>query len=50
MEIGATLQGTTAGLDKRHVVLPGGYIPDSLTAAMKEVVDWLDRYLGPVPR
>jgi hypothetical protein len=33
---------------KRHVVLPGGHIPDSLPASMKEILSWLDKYLGPV--
>jgi formylglycine-generating enzyme required for sulfatase activity/dienelactone hydrolase/tRNA A-37 threonylcarbamoyl transferase component Bud32 len=37
----------TAPKDKRHVVLEAGHVPpnDVLT---KEVLDWLDRYLGPV--
>ena len=35
--------------DKRHVVLDGGHLavagrPD----VMKEILDWLDHYLGPV--
>jgi dienelactone hydrolase len=36
----------TPGKDKRHVVLEAGHIPpnDVLT---QEVLDWLDRYLGP---
>jgi len=39
------LLGTTPK-DKRHVVLEAGHVPpnDVLT---KEVLDWLDRYLGP---
>jgi cephalosporin-C deacetylase-like acetyl esterase len=34
-------------MDKRHVVFEGGHVP-SLDLLMKEVLDWLDRYLGPV--
>ncbi len=33
---------------KRHAVLPGGHAPDSLSQSMKEVLDWLDAYLGRV--
>ena len=33
--------------DKRHVQLDGGHIP-RLQDIMPEVLDWLDRYLGPV--
>ena len=35
--------------DKRHVVFESGHVPppDLLN---KEVLDWLDRYLGPVPQ
>jgi eukaryotic-like serine/threonine-protein kinase len=37
----------TRAADKRHVVFEAGHVPpnDLLT---KEVLDWLDRYLGPV--
>jgi cephalosporin-C deacetylase-like acetyl esterase len=38
--------GTRAG-DKRHVVCDSGHIPPR-ALMMKEVLDWLDRYLGPV--
>ncbi len=33
---------------KRHAVLEGGHIPPRPQAVFKEVLDWLDRYLGPV--
>jgi dienelactone hydrolase len=33
---------------KRHVALPGGHIPPRLQDVFKEILDWLDRYLGPV--
>jgi len=33
--------------DKRHVVLDGGHCPPRLPL-IKEMLDWLDRYLGPV--
>jgi len=37
----------TPDKDKRHVVFDSGHVlpPDLL---IKEVLDWLDRYLGPV--
>ncbi len=35
---------------KRHAVLPGGHLPDSVPESMKEILKWLDTYLGPVPR
>lgn len=34
--------------DKRHVVLEGGHVPNDWQAVVKEILDWLDRYLGPV--
>jgi len=35
--------------DKRHVVLDGGHLsPAGRPDIMKEILDWLDRYLGPV--
>jgi hypothetical protein len=34
--------------DKRHALLDGGHIPSDRLAIIKEVLDWLDRYLGPV--
>jgi hypothetical protein len=33
--------------DKRHVVFDSGHIPPRI-AMIKETLDWLDRYLGPV--
>ena len=38
--------GTPAS-DKRHVVLDGGHIPP-YDQVMKEILDWLDKYQGPV--
>jgi DNA-binding winged helix-turn-helix (wHTH) protein/formylglycine-generating enzyme required for sulfatase activity/dienelactone hydrolase len=38
----------TPAADKRHAVLPGGHIPPRLNDVFKEILDWLDRYLGPV--
>jgi eukaryotic-like serine/threonine-protein kinase len=34
--------------DKRHAILEGGHLPPRV-AIIKEVLAWLDRYLGPVP-
>jgi hypothetical protein len=34
--------------DKRHVALEGGHINFDWPKTVKEVLDWLDRYLGPV--
>jgi len=36
----------TPGKDKRHVVLEAGHVPPN-DLLIKEVLDWLDRYLGP---
>jgi eukaryotic-like serine/threonine-protein kinase len=36
--------------DKRHVVFEGGHIPPRPNDIFKEILDWLDRYLGPVGR
>jgi serine/threonine protein kinase len=33
---------------KRHVVLEGGHIPHERHEIIKEVLDWFDRFLGPV--
>jgi hypothetical protein len=33
--------------DKRLVIFDGGHIP-SINGIIREVLDWLDRYLGPV--
>jgi pimeloyl-ACP methyl ester carboxylesterase len=40
------LLGTPSG-NKRHVQLESGHVP-RLQDIMREVLDWLDRYLGPV--
>jgi len=34
--------------DKRHALLDGGHIPYDRLAIIREVLDWLDRCLGPV--
>ena len=34
--------------DKRHVLFEGGHVPPRIQDLIKEVLDWLDRYLGPV--
>jgi formylglycine-generating enzyme required for sulfatase activity/dienelactone hydrolase/predicted Ser/Thr protein kinase len=34
--------------DKRLALLEGGHIPARLEDVIREVLDWLDRYLGPV--
>lgn len=34
--------------DKRHFVFEGGHVPSRLTGVIREILDWLDRYLGPV--
>ena len=34
--------------DKHHVVLEGGHIPPKPQLVYKEILDWLDKYLGPV--
>ncbi len=39
----------TAEKDKRHFVFEGGHIPPVIQPIIKEILDWLDRYLGPVP-
>lgn len=38
----------TPAADKRHAVFEGGHIPLHPQEPMKEMLDWLDRYLGPV--
>src|SRR5262249_37888910 len=43
------LLGTPAK-NKRHIVLPVGHailVPEVRTTVVREVLDWLDRYLGP---
>ena len=34
--------------DKRHARLEGGHIPSNRNEIIRETLDWLDRYLGPV--
>jgi len=34
--------------DKRHFVFEGGHVPSQLTEVIREILDWLDRYLGPI--
>jgi dipeptidyl aminopeptidase/acylaminoacyl peptidase len=34
--------------DKRPALLDGGHLPPDRRAIIREVLDWLDRYLGPV--
>jgi formylglycine-generating enzyme required for sulfatase activity/predicted esterase len=36
--------------DKRHALLEGGHLPPDRNAIIREVLDWLDRYLGPLER
>ena len=43
------LLGTPAA-DKKHAVFEGGHIPANQQAPIKEMLDWLDKYLGPVKR
>jgi len=38
----------TPAADKRLVLLDGGHVPGSPNEVIREVLDWLDRYLGPV--
>jgi hypothetical protein len=33
---------------KRHVPLEGGHVPSDWRGLIKEVLDWLDKYFGPV--
>jgi hypothetical protein len=45
--------GTRLGLlgadEKHHAIFEGGHIPLLLHSMIKEILDWLDRHLGPVP-
>ena len=38
----------TAPADKRHAVLDGGHLPPTPQLVFREILDWLDKYLGPV--
>jgi hypothetical protein len=40
----------TPPADTRHAVLEGGHTPPRPQAVFKEILDWLDRYLGAVGR
>ena len=40
----------TKPADKQHVVLEGGHLPPRPQEVFKAILDWLDRYLGPVSR
>jgi alpha-beta hydrolase superfamily lysophospholipase len=33
---------------KRHALFEGGHLPDQRHEVMRDVLDWFDRYLGPV--
>ncbi len=35
--------------DKKHVTFEGGHIPPKIQSLIREILDWLDRTLGPVP-
>ncbi|MEO8431180.1 MAG: protein kinase [Acidobacteriota bacterium] len=39
----------TAEKDKKHFVFEGGHIPPRIQPIIKEILDWLDKYLGTVP-
>ena len=41
------LLGTPPEL-KRHVALDGGHVPVDNLGVIREVLDWFDKYLGPV--
>src|SRR5207237_5873030 len=34
--------------DKRHFIFEGGHVPFKMEPLIKEILDWLDRYLGTV--
>jgi formylglycine-generating enzyme required for sulfatase activity/dienelactone hydrolase len=38
----------TPDAEKRHVVLDGGHIPARMDEPIRVILDWLDKYLGPV--
>jgi hypothetical protein len=38
----------TAVQDKRHIVFEGEHMPGNWQGQVKEALDWLDHYLGPV--
>jgi formylglycine-generating enzyme required for sulfatase activity/dienelactone hydrolase len=41
------LLGSVPG-QKKHRVFDSGHVPNERDAAMREILDWFDRYLGPV--
>ena len=40
----------TPAKDKKHVIYEGGHSAFPRPAAVRESLDWLDKYLGPVRR
>jgi hypothetical protein len=34
--------------DKRHIIFEGGHAPLRVQVLIKDILDWFDRYLGPV--
>ena len=34
--------------DKKHIIFDGGHAPLKIQPLIKDILDWLDRYLGPV--
>jgi len=34
--------------DKKHIIFEGGHAPLKIQSLIKDILDWLDRYLGPV--
>ncbi len=36
--------------DKRHSVFESGHVPTERNEVIREILDWLDRYLGAVNR
>jgi hypothetical protein len=40
----------TPDASKRLVLLDGGHVPNSVNDLIRAVLDWLDRYLGPVKK
>ncbi len=37
----------TPPADKRHRIFESGHVPNERQEVIKEILDWLDRYLGP---
>lgn len=35
--------------DKRHVLFESGHVPPRMQDVVREILDWYDKYLGPVP-